>query len=248
MSTIRIESHDHVAVLRLDNGVTNAISQALVDDLSAALETIRGDGRGLVLAGGDKFFSIGLDLPQLLQLSREQMELFWQRFDQVLLDLYTFPAPTAAAINGHAVAGGTILALTADCRFISDSRNLMGLNEANIGVPVPYLADLLLRQLVDENAANEIVFGGELITPEKAHAIGLVNDILPEEALEYHAIEAVATVAVKPRHAIGQIRENRTEVVSRRFERNRDAKRTAMMDIWFRSEVQQMLREAAKKF
>ena len=248
MSTIRIESHENVAVVRFDNGVTNAISQALVADLSAALETIRGDGRGLVLAGGDKFFSIGLDLPQLLQLSREQMELFWQRFDQVLLDLYTFPAPTAAAINGHAVAGGTILALTADCRYISDSRNLMGLNEANIGVPVPYLADLLLRQLVDENTANEIVFGGELITPEKAHAIGLVKDVLPEEALEYHAIESVRAMSVKPRHAMSQIMENRTEMVSRRFERNRDVKRAAMMDIWFRPEVQQMLREAAKKF
>mgnify|MGYP001811955443 CR=1 FL=1 len=248
MSTIRIESHENVAVLRLDNGVTNAISQELVDELSAALATIRSDGRGLVLAGGDKFFSIGLDLPRLLQLSREQMERFWQRFDQVLLDLYTFPAPTAAAINGHAVAGGTILALTADCRFISDGRNLMGLNEANIGVPVPYLADLLLRQLVDENAANEIVFGGELIAPEKARAIGLVNDILPEEALENHAIESVRAVSVKPRHAIRQIMENRTERVNRRFERNRDVKRAAMMDIWFRPEVQQMLNEAAKKF
>ena len=248
MAKISVEEHETIAVLRLSNGVTNAISTELVDELSSTLGTIRKESRGLVLAGGDKFFSIGLDLPQLLQLSRKEMDQFWQRFDQVLLDLYTLPIYTAAAINGHAVAGGTILAMTAACRFIGDSRNLMGLNEVNIGVPVPYLADLLLRQLVDARAADEIVFGGELIIPEEARAIGLVTDVIPEASLEAHAIETVQAMSVKPRHAMSQILENRTEKVRRRFERNRDVKRSAMMQCWFQPEVQQMLAEAAKKF
>ncbi len=248
MSTIRIDELENITVLRLKNGVTNAISIEMVEELSASLAQIRKNCRGLVLAGGDKFFSIGLDLPQLLQLQRKEMDRFWQRFDQVLLDLYTFPVPTAAAINGHAVAGGTILALTAAYRFISDSRNLMGLNEVNIGVPVPYLADLMLRQLIDERTADEIVLGGELIIPEKAEAICLVNEIVTEESLEAHAVESVKALALKPVHAMRQILENRAEVIRRRFERSRDAKRAAMMDCWFRPEVQQMLAEAAKKF
>lgn len=248
MSTICIEAHGNISVLRLDSGVTNAIGKELVDELSASLAVLQKESRGLVLAGGSKFFSIGLDLPQLLRLPRKEMDGFWQRFDQVLLDLYTFPGPTAAAINGHAVAGGTILALTADCRFIGDSRNLMGLNEVNIGVPVPYLADLMLRQLIDERAANEMVFGGELIDPAKARSIGLVNEILPEQSLEAHAIETIQQMAAKPQLAMRLTLENRTEEVRHRFERNRDAKRTAMMDCWFQPEVQQMLAEAAKKF
>ena len=248
MSTIRIEDKDGVVVLRLTNGVTNAISKELVDDLSASLTQIRDSCRGLVLAGGDKFFSIGLALPQLLQLQREEMDLFWQRFDQVLLDLYTLPVPTIAAVNGHAVAGGTILALTADDRFIGDGRNLMGLNEVNIGVPVPYLADLLLRQLIDTPAANEMVFGGELIEPEKAKAIGLVRNIVTEASVETHAVDIVRSLSVKPQHAMRQIMENRTESLVRKFERHRDAKRTAMMECWFRPEVQKMLAAAAEKF
>jgi enoyl-CoA hydratase/carnithine racemase len=219
-----------------------------VDELSASLATIGKEARGLVLAGGDKFFSIGLDLPQLLQLSREEMDGFWQRFDQALLDLYSLSIPTAAAINGHAVAGGTILALTADWRFIGDSRNLMGLNEVNIGVPVPYLADLMLRQLIDARAADEIVFGGELIPPEKAKAIGLVSDVVPEESLETRALDTVKGMSHKPQHAMRQIMENRTEAVRQRFERNRDARRNAMMQCWFQPEAQRMLAEAAKKF
>ena len=104
MSTIGIESHKEVALLRLSNGVTNAINEEMVADLSEALADIRDNFRGLVLAGGDKFFSIGLDLPHLLKRNREEMDAFWQRFDQVLLDLFTLPVPSAAAINGHAVA------------------------------------------------------------------------------------------------------------------------------------------------
>ena len=248
MNAIRMEEQENIAVLRLDNGVTNAISTEMVTELSEALVHIRQECRGMVLAGGDKFFSIGLDLPQLLKLDKQEMDSFWQRFDQVLLDLYTLPVPTAAAINGHAVAGGTILVLTAGYRFIGDSRNLMGLNEVNIGVPVPFLADLMLRALIDERAANDMVFGGELIDPQNSRAIGLVHDILPEESVEKHALDTVRTLADKPRHAMRRILENRTESVRRSFERNRDAKRTAMMECWFRPQVQQMLAEAAKKF
>ena len=248
MSTIGIESHKDVALLRLHSGVTNAINEEMVADLSEALADIRSNFRGLVLAGGDKFFSIGLDLPHLLKRNREGMDAFWQRFDQVLLDLFTLPVPSAAAINGHAVAGGTILALACVYRFIGDSRNLMGLNEVNIGVPVPYLADLMLRQVVDEHAANQMVFGGEMIVPETAARIGLVNQIVTEESLENHAIDFIAALASKPRQAMALIIESRTEQVVRRFARNREAKRDAMMRCWFRPQVQQMLAEAAKKF
>ena len=248
MATIRIEEQENIALLRFANGVTNAISQEMVAELTDSLAQLRGSCRGLVLAGGEKFFSIGLDLPRLLQLNRRQMDLFWQGFDRVLLDLYTLAVPTAAAIDGHAVAGGTILALTADFRFIGEGRNLMGLNEVNIGVPVPYLADLMLRQLIDARAANEMVFGGELIDPQKAEAIGLVGEIVARQSPETRALETVKALAAKPKHAFGLIKENRTEAVRQRFMQNRDAKRTAMMDCWFRPEVQQMLAEAAKKF
>ena len=248
MATIRIEEQEKIALLRFANGVTNAISQEMVAELTDSLAQLRGSCRGLVLAGGEKFFSIGLDLPRLLQLDRRQMDLFWQGFDRILLDLYTLAVPTAAAINGHAVAGGTILALTADFRFIAEGRNLMGLNEVNIGVPVPYLADLMLRQLIDARAANEMVFGGELIDPQKAEAIGLVGEIVARQSPETRALETVKALAAKPKHAFGLIKENRTEAVRQRFMQNRDAKRAAMMDCWFRPEVQQMLAEAAKKF
>ena len=141
MSKVIIEVHDAVAVLRLKNGVTNAISPELVDDLLATMKQMKIEFNGMVLAGGDKFFCIGFDLPKLLQLDRPEMTEFYVRFNQAVLDLYTLPMPTACAIDGHATAGGAIFALSADFRFVSSGRRLIGVNEVKIGLPVPHLAD-----------------------------------------------------------------------------------------------------------
>ena len=148
MKNVSIESHDSVAILRLTNGVTNSITPEMVVELSEALKQIKSEYKAMVLAGGSKFLCIGLNLPGLLQLDRPAMTEFWHAFDQISIDLYTLPMPTACAIGGHATAGGAIMALACDYRFIASGRKFIGFNEVQIGVPVPYLADLMLRQIV----------------------------------------------------------------------------------------------------
>ena len=248
MTTVTVESHGRVALLRLTNRVTNAIGPALVADFSNALSLIATDFRGCVLAGGTKFFSIGLDLPALVHLSRQEMSRFWDDFDQAVLDLYCLPLPTAAAIGGHATAGGTILALGADFRLIAAGRKLMGLNEINIGVPVPFLAALMLRQIVGDRTARDLQYKGDLIHPETAKSIGLVDDIGPEEKIEALALEAIGTLADKPQGAFGLIKRYRTETLVRLFESRRREKKEEMLACWFQPTVQDLLKKAAEKF
>ena len=248
MAAVTVESHGKVALLRLTNHVTNAIGPTLVADISSALSLITTDFRGCVLAGGTKFFSIGLDLPALVHLSRREMSRFWDEFDQAVLDLYRLPLPTAAAIAGHATAGGTILALSTDYRLIAAGRKLMGLNEINIGVPVPFLAALMLRQIVGDRTARDLQYKGDLIHPETAKNVGLVDDIGPEEKIEALALEAVGTLADKPQGAFGLVKRYRTESVVRRFERRRREKKEEMLACWFQPTVQEMLKKAAEKF
>ena len=83
----------------------------MLRDIELLLPEVREAFRGLVLAGNPKFFSIGLDLPELLTLDRGGMTDFWHRLEDMVLALYTNPLPTACAIAGHAPAAGTILAL-----------------------------------------------------------------------------------------------------------------------------------------
>ncbi|MBW2435095.1 MAG: enoyl-CoA hydratase/isomerase family protein, partial [Deltaproteobacteria bacterium] len=132
MPRVNLEAHEDIALLQLNSGVTNAISPELVDDLGKALIGIKDQFKGMVLAGGDKFFCIGLDLPGLLQLGRAEMIDFYVTLNQAVLDLYTLPIPTASAIAGHATAGGAILALSTDFRLIAAGRKFIGLNEVKL--------------------------------------------------------------------------------------------------------------------
>ena len=248
MNTVTVESHGKVALLRLTNGVTNAIGPALVADFSTALSLIATDFKGCVLAGGTKFFSIGLDLPALVQLNHQEMSHFWDAFDQAVLNLYCLPLPTAAAIAGHATAGGTILALSADYRFIAAGRKLMGLNEINIGVPVPFLAALMLRQIVGDRTARDLQYKGDLIHPETAMSLGMVDDIGPEYTIESLALEAFGALADKPQNAFGLIKRNRTETLARQFESRRSEKKEEMLACWFEPAVQELLKKAVEKF
>jgi len=189
MTHVKIESRESVAIMRLNNEVTNALSPEIVDDLSSALTQVKSEFQGIILAGGAKFFCIGFDLPRLLKLDRTGMTRFFHEFNQVAFNLFTLPLPTACAIAGHAIAGGNILALTCDYRFAASGNKLIGLNEIKLGVPVPYLADLILRQIVGDRAAKEILYHGKFIALSEAEKIGLVDEIVPQEELEDHAVK-----------------------------------------------------------
>lgn len=248
MPKVVIEDRDNLAIVRFNNGVTNAISPELVDDLFAALRQVKDEFYGLVLAGGAKFLSIGFDLPELLKLDRAGVRHFFYNFNQAALELFTLPMPTACAIAGHAVAGGNILALTCDYRFAASGKKLIGLNEVKLGVPVPYLADLMLRQIVGDRAATDMIYRGEFMASSEALEIGLVDEVIPEAELEARAVEKVQELTGFPRQAFADLKDNRVQAVRIMYDENYKSKHEYFLDCWFSQETQELLTEAAKKF
>ncbi|MGD9366537.1 MAG: enoyl-CoA hydratase/isomerase family protein [Desulfobacteraceae bacterium] len=248
MAQAIIEDHGDAALVRLDNGVTNAIGPAMLEDLFEALDGIKEGYRGLVLAGGAKFFSMGFDLPRLLPLDRAGMSSFFYRFNTVVLKLYTLPIPTICAASGHVIAGGTILALTCDYRYAVAEEKKIGLNEIKLGLPVPYLADLMLRQIVGDRAATPLLYDGVFIATGQAHGIGLIDETFPADMLESQALAKAAELAQYLSPAFAEIKANRVEMVSERYERQAKAKNKAFLACWFSPEVQRLLKQAAEKF
>jgi len=248
MTKVTVEDRDSFAFLRLSNGGTNAIGPEVVCDLAAAVKQVRREFLGLVLAGGDKFFSIGFDLPKLLPLSKKEMAGFLFEFDQMIFDIFSMPLPTVCAMKGHAIGGGNILALTCDVRFAAEGKKVIGMNEVTLGLPVPYLADLILRQLIGDRPASGMLYHGELISMADAHACGLVDEVLPIEQVEARAIDKISAMVTLPVSGFGTIKDNRTESISLRFWQNQAAKRQYFLNGWFNASVREMLEEAAKKF
>jgi enoyl-CoA hydratase/carnithine racemase len=194
MSKVNLEAHDAIAVLRLYNGVTNAISPKLVDDLSETIKQIKNGFKGMVLAGG------------------------------------------------------AIFALSSDFRFASSGRRLIGFNEVKIGLPTPYLADSILRQIVGDRCATELMFTGEFVETQQAQKIGLIDDVLQPKDLEQKTIAKIAELAALPPSGITVVKNNRIEAVKSKYEELRSADADWFLGCWFNPAVQELLQEAAKKF
>ncbi len=248
MSIINVEPLGDIAVLRLQNGVTNAIDPDLVTACSQSLKAISQAYRGMVLTGGNKFFSIGLNLPELLKYDRKVLTRFWQDFDEMMIDLFTLPIPTVCAISGHAVAGGTILALACDFRYIASGKRFMGLNEVTIGVPVPYLADMMLRQIIGDGKATEMTYGGAMIDPDQAAVIGLVGEVVEEKNLLEKAVEKITPMAAYSQTAFQFIKQSRVGALVEHYQKTRDERLTSFLECWYQQDVQMLLQKAAEKF
>jgi enoyl-CoA hydratase/carnithine racemase len=248
MALLALEKQGDIAVLRLNSGVTNPIGPELVNELSQAFARGRAEFRGLMLSGGDKFFSIGLDLPRLLPLDRAEMGLFFYSFSQTLLDLFTLPVPTACAIKGHAVGAGKTLLLACDYRYAAEGRTLIGLNEIKLGVPTPYLPDLILRQIAGDAVASDMLYRGEFIESSDAMRKGIIHAVFPKHEVEGQALERLAELASLPAHAYAATKRNRTEVIRSRYAANYESRTEEFLDHWFSPPTQLLLKEGAKKF
>ncbi len=251
MSDISVEISGTVAILKLCRKTTNAINHPLVKELSVALQDIHSndDVHSLVLTSeNDKFFSIGLDIPQLYNLTREDFQLFFHDFNQFCIDLLSFPKPTFAAITGHAIAGGCILTLCCDYRIIAEGRKLMGLNEVKLGVPVPYPAACILPYLVGDRNAREMMYTGKFYSPEEAFSMGLVDEVVPIEQVQSMSIEEATTLSAGSAQAFAQIKMSHLEPIKTHIEKRLEDKEQRFIDRWYSDETRHNLKEAIEKF
>ena len=251
MASVYVENADGIAVLRLQSGKKNPINPELVRDLSNAIDEIRENPeiKSIVLtSSNDRYYSIGLDVPQLIHYERSEFREFIRSFNLLCLDIYTLPKPLIASVNGHAIAGGCILALCCDYRYMGDGKKLIGLNEVKLGVSVPYLPQKILEQIAGERIATGMIYGGEFYSPEKALEMGVVDGVYPSEELLQKSIEKARIIGGQPAKAFAAVKNNRTgeikELCLKRLERDVDV----FVNLWFSDEAQKRLKEAAKSF
>ena len=177
---MEIQTTSGIAVLPMRAGKANAIGSAFLDRLSAQLDAVESSrASALVLTGEGTAFSAGLDLPELAGLDRSGLERFIRRFSEVMLRVFTLPVPVVAAINGHAIAGGCVLALQADVRLAAAGDYRIGLNEVQIGLGLPAVVLETLRCQVSPASLSPVALEGRLLAPEEALGFGLVEAVVP---------------------------------------------------------------------
>ena len=187
--SVTITREGPVALVTLDDGKANALRPATMKPLLDALDRLESTDIGaLVLAGRPGLFSAGLDLKLLPTLSREEQLAAFDQFGRLLLRVWTFPVPTVAAVTGHAVAGGALLALTTDLRYGSDGSFRFAINEVVLGLPMPTFGVEVIRSVVPEWDQADILLHGRTLTHAEARERGLFVDL--------HSVERVVEAAM----------------------------------------------------
>lgn len=188
-----------VAILRLEHGKANALDVEFCDLLTKTfLEIAETGARAVVVTGTGGIFSAGVDLLRVLDGGTAYLGAFMPALHRALHAVFTCPLPVVAAINGHAIAGGAIIAAAADLRFMAEGKARIGVPELSVGVPFPLLALEIFRSFAPAQHFQRLIILGTTIEPDEAHRIGLLDHVVPAPALLPDAVAAARTLAAIP--------------------------------------------------
>ncbi|HEU5402513.1 MAG TPA: enoyl-CoA hydratase/isomerase family protein [Terriglobales bacterium] len=239
--------HGPIREIRLNRPPVNALSAEFMVAIRQALEEAHKSGvRAVILSGQPGIFSAGLDLPFLLGLDRPGIERLWRELYALMRDLTASQVPIAAAITGHAPAGGTVIALLCDYRVAAQGEFKLGVNEVQVGIPLPPVIIRALRRQVGPRQAERLAVAGPVISPDEAWKAGLVDELAaPDQVLERALAWCRTLVAIPPQAMLATRRHARADLVAL-FE-NPEEELGNAIETWWSEETQGTLRTIVEK-
>jgi enoyl-CoA hydratase len=211
---VRVEEHGDVALVRVDRPPANALNPELLSEARAVADELSASGPGaVVLTGREGFFSAGVDLKLVPTLDADGQRTMVEGVNRLMAAWYSFPRPVVCAVNGHAIAGGMIIALCADYR-VGCKQGKLGLTELRAGVPYPAVPLAIVRAELSAQAARVLALRAHLVDPDEALALGLVDELAaPEDVLERALVVAAEMAGLPARAYWDTKRELRAEAI-----------------------------------
>ena len=182
MNTLKRIDKTGYTILQMDRGKANAINSEMVTELREAFRDLEADDdvRGVILTGQPHFFSAGLDLIELIRYDKKQISDFFEAFGALYLQLARFPKPFISAITGHSPAGGCVLAVTSDNRYMAEGEKyVIGLNEVAVNIQISQNLTEAYAFWMGDGPASRYILEGKLLSGAEAEAAGLVDELLP---------------------------------------------------------------------
>ena len=201
------EAVGEVLVVRIERPPANAMSPQLLDEGADLIEELRAEPPPtIVLTGSGGFFSGGVDLKLVPSLPEAEQSGMVPRINRIFCEWYGFPRPVIAAVNGHAVAGGLILALCADYRVASREASY-GVTELRVGAPYPAAAMAVVRAELEPGAARRLVLGADLIDAATAREWGVVDELADPDAVLERSLEVARAYSELPTRTYEIVKE-----------------------------------------
>jgi enoyl-CoA hydratase len=202
MDSIVLEMRGDIAVARMAHGKASTLDVEFCDMLVRTFDSLAASPvSAVVLTGTGGIFSAGVDLLRLQKGGAAYAERFVPLISVVVRALFTFPKPLVAAVNGHAVAGGCVMACTADHRMMARGPARIGVAELLVGVPFPTAPLEAVRHVVPPHLLQAVVYGALTYPPEQALVLGLVDELVDADHLVDEAVVVAERLAALPAEA-----------------------------------------------
>lgn len=245
MDSVQVSKADGIATVTMARGKVNAINEPVVEELKHSFEDLAKDTavKAVILTGRGKFFSFGFDIPEFLSYPKDDFARYLIKFADLYRSLFLFPKPVVAAINGHAIAGGCMLATACDYRVMVPEKAKIALNEITFGASVFAGIVEILKYCVGSKNAATILYSGNLYSPQEALELGLIDQIASPENLLEAAVKTAEDFAQKNPVAFKRVKDLLKQPVADEISKRETSSIHEFVDIWYSAETWANLQE-----
>ena len=230
---IDLKLNDGVAVLTMTHGKANALDTEFCEALAARFDELRTSAaKAIVITGQGKMFSAGVDLVRLSAGGADYVRQFLPALHKLYDAAFFHPKPVVAAINGHAIAGGAVLACCADRRIMGRESGRIGITEMLVGVPFPALAFEVVRFAVPALYLPEFAYSGATYMTDDALECGWVDELAEPTELIEDALAIALELAELSHPAFAQTKKQIRQAVTERLATSGAATDKAVTEIW----------------
>jgi enoyl-CoA hydratase len=228
-------------------GKVSALDADFCEAMAGELDRLASDNvRAVVLTGSGSTFSAGVDLYQLLNGGSDYVRHFLPVMDNFLRTLLVFPRPLVAAVNGHAIAGGCIIAAAADYRLMSEGNARIGVPEVAVGVPFPRLPFEIIAARLSPRVLREVVYSGRTVHAEEAEKLGFIDEAVEEDHLLGSAIAVAHELAAIPERTFALTKHAFTDRVLERVRGSLESN-IDVVEAWVSADVHAAIRRYLDK-
>lgn len=202
---LQVEKNEHVAVVHMNRPPVNDLNIEFMDELSAVHKELDADSNTwvVVLASkSEKFFCNGLEPGFVLERTVDERGEVFMRLMDMCRNVYEFSKPEIAVIRGHAMAGGAVLGMLADLRFMGDGKYRYSFSEVRVGLTIPGIILSLVESVIGRRSLTEVCMLGEAYHPSEALAVGLVDRVVPHDTALDQAVQYARALTEYPQASL----------------------------------------------
>jgi enoyl-CoA hydratase/carnithine racemase len=245
MDFVSLTTNEGIARVALSRGKVNAINEKVVDELTDCFRALSYDPSvtAVILTGEGKFFTFGFDIPEFLSYTKEAFVRYLTKFTGLYTDIFLYPKPVVAALNGHTIAGGCMLAIACDYRIMVPGNAKISLNEINFSSSVFAGSVELMKLLLGQKQAETALLGGAMYSAEEALQLGLIDRIAAAADLGNAAMAKAREFAAQDSAAFRSIKKLLRQATAEEMMKREKASILEFIDIWYSEKTWKGLQE-----